>query len=225
MNVETGVQQARPGAGYSRRLLDAGIAAGPFYLVVGVAQGLLREGFDFARHPLSVLANGPWGWIQTGNFVLTGLMVIAAAVGIARVLGKQRALTWWLGLYGVAMIAAAIFPADPVDGFPPGTPEGFPTTISTTGVLHFVSGAIAFASVGFSGLAAAWRFWRQRMMPLALLSLFSGLSVLLGFFGGMVTVGIVGIWFAVVVGWLWLSVVSMRLKTAFCENVPLRTLE
>jgi len=35
----------------------------------------------------------------------------------------------------------------------------------------------------------------------------------------MVTVGIVGIWFAVVVGWLWLSVVSMRLKTTSQEHV------
>ena len=220
MNVETSVPQAGAAAGGTQRLLDAGIVAGPLYLVVGVAQGLLREGFDFARHPLSVLANGSWGWVQTANFVLTGLMVIAAAVGIARVLGRSRAMTWLLGLYGVAMIAAAIFPADPVDGFPPGTPEGFPASISTTGLLHFVAGAIAFASVGFSGLAAAWTFWRQRMTPLALLSLFSGLSVLFGFFGGMVTVGIVGIWFAVVVGWLWLSVVSIRLKAKLPGRAP-----
>ena len=53
---------------------------GPFYLAVGLIQALLRDGFDLARHPLSVLANGPGGWVQTANFVLTGLMVLAAAV-------------------------------------------------------------------------------------------------------------------------------------------------
>src|SRR5215831_16792598 len=67
------------------RLLRWGMMAGPFYLAVGLAQAFTRQGFDFARHPLSVLANGPGGWIQTANFVITGAMVIAAAVGVQRV--------------------------------------------------------------------------------------------------------------------------------------------
>lgn len=198
----------------TRALLRCGVAAGPFYLAVGVLQGFVRDGFDFARHPLSVLANGPGGWVQTANFVLSGLLVIAAAVGIWRVLRPgARATTWLLGGYGAAMIAAAIFPADPVDGFPPGTPEGFPTSISTTGLLHFAAGALAFAFLGFSSLAAAWAMWRRQWPSLALLSLFSGLAVLFGFFGGMaLPVGILGIWFAVVVGWAWLSVLSFRLS-------------
>jgi hypothetical protein len=195
-------------------LLRGGTVAGPFYLAVGLAQALVRDGFDFSRHPLSVLANGPGGWIQTANFAIVGLMVVGAAIGMGRVLGRgSRAMTWLLGAYGVAMLAAAIFPADPVDGFPPGTAEGFPTSISTTGLLHFVAGALAFACLALSGLATAWTTWRRRMPALALLSLFTGLSVLLGFFGGMVLpVGILGIWFAVVVGWIWLAVLSLRLK-------------
>src|SRR5689334_11849625 len=125
----------------SRSLLRFGIIAGPFYLGVGIAQGLLREGFDFARHPLSVLANGSWGWIQTANFVLSGLMVLAASVGFGGVLGpKSRAFRWTLTGYGLGMLMGAIFPADPVDGFPPGTPLGMPTSISTTGLMHFASG-------------------------------------------------------------------------------------
>jgi hypothetical protein len=91
------------------QLLRCGMLAGPFYLVVGVMQGLLREGFSFARHPLSVLANGSLGWIQTANFVLTGLMVLAAAVGFRRALGPtSRTLTWSVGGFGATMIAAAI---------------------------------------------------------------------------------------------------------------------
>ena len=106
--------------------LRLGVVAGPFYLTVGVMQGLLRDGFDFGRHPLSVLANGPFGWIQTGNFVLTGLMVIAAAVGFRRRLGpRSRGVTWCLGGFGTAMIVAAVFPADPVDGFRPAHRRAF----------------------------------------------------------------------------------------------------
>jgi hypothetical protein len=109
------------------------------------------------------------------------------------------------------MIMAAIFTADPVDGFPPGTPAGIPTSISTTGLLHFVAGALAFAFLGFGALAAARALWRRQMRALSLLSIFSGLSVLLGFFGG-IALGIIGIWFAVVVGFAWLAVLSLRLR-------------
>ena len=202
------------GAAGTRALLRLGVVAGPFYLAVGLTQALLREGFDFARHPLSVLANGSWGWVQTANFVLSGLMVLAAAVGFGRVLGpKSRAFRWSLAGYGLGMILAAIFPADPVDGFPPGTPNGMPTSISTTGLMHFVAGALTFLMLGISGLAAAWTMMRRRHTALALLSLFSGLSVFIGFFGGIASpIGIAGIWFAVVVGWIWLAVMSLQLQ-------------
>lgn len=201
-------------AAVSWSLLRWGVVAGPFYLGVGLLQALLRDGFDLARHPLSVLANGPGGWIQTANFLFTGLMVVAAAVGFRRVLGpKSRAVTWFLGGYGVAMILAAMFPADPMDGFPPGTPEGFPTSISTTGLIHFIAGALAFTCLAISALAAAWTMRRRGVPSLALLSLFSGLAVLLGFFSGTaLPIGVAGIWFAVVVGWTWLTVMSLRLN-------------
>ena len=127
----------------ARALLLWGILAGPFYLIVGVSQGLLREGFDFSRHPLSVLANGTFGWVQTANFVITGAMVISAAIGIGRALApKSRALTFFLVGYGLCMIAAAVFPADPVDGFPMGTPVGPPTSISRAGCCTSSPGAL-----------------------------------------------------------------------------------
>ena len=128
------------GAAVTRSLLGYGVLAGPFYLAVGLIQAFVRNGFDLARHPLSVLANGPGGWVQTANFVLTGLMVLAAASGFARVLGpKSRATSWFLGAFGASMIVAAVFRADPMDGFPIGTPEGPPTSISSTGMTHFIA--------------------------------------------------------------------------------------
>lgn len=201
------------GAARTRFLLLCGVIAGPFYLAVGLTQALLREGFDFSRHPLSVLANGPGGWIQTANFVLTGLMVLAAAIGFARVPGRRSwGMTCFLGAFGVAMIVAAVFPADPVDGFPPGTPKGPPTTISTTGLVHFAAGGLGFLSLGISCFFAAWAMWRRKV-SLAIVSLLSGLAVLLGFFGGIMSpIGILGIWFAVVVGWAWLAIMSVRLN-------------
>ena len=48
-------------------------------------------------------------------------------------------------------------------------------------------------------------------------SLCSGIAIVLGFFGGFipgVSLGPAGIWFSVVVGWIWLSVLSRHLYRA-----------
>ena len=207
------------GAAVTRSLIGYGVLAGPFYLAVGLIQAFVRDGFSFARHALSVLANGPGGWVQTANFALTGLMVLAAAVGFARVLGStSRATIWFLGAFGASMIVAAIFPADPVDGFPVGTPVGPPTSISTAGLIHFIVGMIGLTALGISALLAARAMSRRGQRPAARISLASGLGILIAFFGGGALsggpIGILGIWLAVVIGWAWLATISVHLYRA-----------
>lgn len=198
-----------------RSLLLFGVLVGPFYLAVGLAQAFVRDGFDLGRHSLSVLANGPGGWVQTANFALSGLMVVAAAIGIGRALRPQSRVSGWiLGCFGLSMLVAALFPADPVDGFPPGTPEGYPTTVSTPGMIHFVAGAGGFLALAIGCLAVAVAFWRRREPWMARLSLLAGLAVVAGFMAPALLPAsgpVAGIWFSVVVGWTWLAVVSARL--------------
>ena len=67
-------------------MLACGVVAGPLFIVVGVLQMLTRDGFDPGRHPLSLLSLGDLGWIQIANFVIVGLLFIASAVGMRRVL-------------------------------------------------------------------------------------------------------------------------------------------
>jgi hypothetical protein len=202
-------------SGTRRALLLGGVVAGPFYLALGLIQAFTREGFDLARHPLSVLANGAGGWVQTANFVLTGLMVIAAAAGFWRMPAPRlRAAAVFLALFGASMLAGAVFTADPVDGFPPGAPLGFPTSISAFGLAHFAAGALGFVCLAMSALLAG-AVLRRRVGWLAALSAFSGLAVLAGFFGGFFLPSpVAGIWFAVVVGWAWLGVTSWWLRGA-----------
>ncbi|WP_442945873.1 DUF998 domain-containing protein [Nonomuraea sp. LPB2021202275-12-8] len=45
-----------------------------------------RDGFDPRRHALSQLALGEHGWIQTAAFALAGLLVLASALGLRRLL-------------------------------------------------------------------------------------------------------------------------------------------
>ena len=206
-------------AAITRALLGYGVLVGPFYLAVGLVQAFVRDGFDLARHPLSLLANGPGGWIQTANFVLSGLMVVAAAVGFQRALGpKSRTASGLLGAFGAGMLVAAVFRADPVDGFPAGTPLGPPTSISTAGLVHFIAGSLGFTSLAVSCFFAARAMSRRQARGMARLSLLCGLAIVLGFFGGFFIPGLaggtLGIWFAVVVGWAWLSVLSLHLYRA-----------
>lgn len=200
-----------------RALLALGVLAGPFYLVVGLAQALVREGFDLGRHALSSLANGPGGWVQTANFVLSGIMVIAAAIGIGRKLRPHsRTAGWILGGFGAGMLVAAVFPADPVDGFPPGTPEGFPTTLSTAGAIHFAAGGLGFIALAVSCFVVGVAMTRRRAIGMAALSLFAGVSVIAGFFAPALVPAagpVAGIWFAVVMGWAWLSLTSAYLRS------------
>jgi hypothetical membrane protein len=203
-------------AAITRSLLACGVLVGPFYLATGVIQGFARDGFDFARHALSHLANGSGGWVQTANFVLSGAMVMAAAIGIARAIRpRSRAVSWALVCFGASMLAGAMFPADAVDGFPPGTPEGFPTTVSTTGLLHFTAGGIGFLSLAVSCVLGGVAMLRRKEPAMAWLSFIAGVAVAVGFFGPMLlpgsAVGIAGIWFSVVAGWTWLAAMSLRL--------------
>jgi hypothetical protein len=199
----------------SRLLLGCGVLAGPLYLVVGIAQALLRDGFDFARHPLSALANGPGGWVQTANFLITALLVLAAAIGFRQALApKSGAFSVFLGAFGASMLAAAVFRADPMDGFPVGTPLGPPTSMSTSALIHFAAGGLGFICLAVSSFLAARALSQPNSRSLARLSVLCGLIVLLGFFGTVVIPNVspvMGIWIAVVIGWMWLSVLSRHI--------------
>lgn len=83
-----------PATRITKSLAGYGVLAGPFYIVVSLAQALTRDGFDITRHAWSLLSNGDLGWIQITNFVLTGLMTIAFAVGLRRALGQGRRARW-----------------------------------------------------------------------------------------------------------------------------------
>jgi hypothetical protein len=153
--------RARAGTATTRALLAGGVIAGPLFIITGLLQAFTREGFDLRRHPLSLLSNGDLGWIQITNFVVTGLLFTAGAVGMRRVLHPGRGGTWGpllIGAVGVGLVAAGVFVADPADGFPPGTPPGRPDTLSWHSGLHFLVAGLAYLSLIAASLVFARRF-------------------------------------------------------------------
>jgi hypothetical protein len=184
--------------------------------VVSLAQALTRDGFDLSRHAWSLLSNGDLGWIQIANFIVTGAMTVAAAVGLRRALSPGRGRTWapaLIGVYGASLIGAGIFRADPAQGFPVGTPET--TTVSWHGGLHFLIGGIGFGCLIAACFVLGSRFARAGHPALAWFSRVTGVAFLAGFAGiasgshGPTTLGFVA---AVVLVWAWLATVCLYVR-------------
>ncbi|MFG2058601.1 DUF998 domain-containing protein [Micromonospora sp. NPDC048930] len=144
-------------------LLTAGAAVGPVFLGLSFAQVLTRDGFDLSRQPLSLLALGDHGWIQIGNFVLSGLLALAGAAGFRRALRGGPAGTWGpalVAVLGVGLIVAGVLRADPSMGWPAGAPEGAPETMSWHSVGHGVGAMLSFGALTVACLVFARRFGR-----------------------------------------------------------------
>ena len=199
----------------TKSLLGYGAVVGPFYVVVSVAQALTREGFDLGRHQWSLLMNGQLGWVQIANFVLSGLMVIAFALGLRRALTTGRGARWaprLVAAYGASLVAAAMFRADPALGFPVGTPEG-PGTISWHGMLHFAAGGIGFACIAAACFIFARRYAWEGRRGWAAFSCITGGAFLGGFAmvasGQGSTVGNLVFTATVVLVWAWMTAVAV----------------
>ena len=92
------------------------------------------------------------GWTQTTNFLITGLLTLAFAIGLRRALRTLGGPTWGpllVGAYAIGLLGAGIVVADPMNGYPPGTPDKR-LIYSVHGVLHDL-----FSTLVFLGLPVA----------------------------------------------------------------------
>ncbi len=199
-------------AAVTRSLLGYGVLAGAFYLVVGIALALTRDGFDLSRHALSLLTLGEQGWMQRANLAVSGAMTAAAAVGFARALAPSavaRRTGILLGVYAAALVASGIFLPDPMGGFPPGAA----TEASTAGILHLVAGGVGFVALTAAALTVATWLLGRGARRAAVWSYVAAATVVGGFVAGgaLATsgVGVALLWLAVVAGWAWLAAASI----------------
>jgi len=193
------------------KLLTLGMVAGPIYILVSLAQALTRDGFDLTRHQWSLLANGDLGWIQISNFVVTGLLTIAFAVGLQRAGATKRAGRL-IGVFGLSLVAAGIFRADPAFGFPAGTPDGAPAEVTLSGILHFGIAGVGFLCLVAACFVVARRFASAGNKRWAAYSRATGVLFLAGFAavasGATGTVPNLAFTAAVVIAWAWVSAIA-----------------
>jgi hypothetical protein len=200
----------------TRALLASGVIAGPlFYAMVGI-QALTRPGFDIRRHPLSLLSLGDLGWIQMATFVAAGVAGVACAAGIRRALHPGRGGTWgpvMIGVWGLGLIAAGIFTADPAFGFPPGAPQGTQDHLSWHAALHGAAFFTTFVSLVVACVVFARRFAGLRRwgwVAYCLATAVAGPAIVAA---GMSNAAAAGVPFALAgaVAFGWVSVLALQL--------------
>ena len=184
-------------------LLACGAVAGPLFLVVVFIQAFTRRGFSMTIHPPSLLSLGDGGWIQVANFIVCGLLFVAAGAGLRR---ATRA-TWGpilIACVGAGMVIGGLFSADPGLGFPAGAPAGQPTTMTWHAMLHLTGFGIGYSALVAACFVYARRYWYSAIVggvtALCFVYVMSGLS-----HGNLIP-----LWLALVVGWTWISIIPAR---------------
>jgi hypothetical protein len=207
-----------------RGLLACGVLAGPLFLAVLLVLGATREGYDPVRHPGSSLAIGDLGWIQAVNFVVAGVLTLAFAVGVRRVLRPVGGL-WGpllIGVWAVQLIVAGLFTSDPVSGYPPGTPAVHERP-TLSGTIHDAAAIPGFLGLAAACLVFAWWFAVRGERGWAGYSAVSGVAFLaglvlstLGFAQVAGLVEIAGLLqrITVAIGMGWLGLLAVRLLRA-----------
>jgi len=143
-------------------LLLAGGVAGPILFVLAfTVLGAIHPGYTPMRQFVSLLSLSDDGWTMTLAFLVSGCLVIAGAVGIRRSIRTGPGCRWiprLTGAAGVGLVVAGIFPTDPLQGYPPGAPEGLPLSGSWHAGLHVLAALLIFVGLPMASFIAARRF-------------------------------------------------------------------
>ncbi|MGW4099478.1 DUF998 domain-containing protein [Mycobacterium sp. NPDC004974] len=201
-------------------LLAAGLGAGLSITTVSLTLAFTRPGFDLTRHANSMLVLGDWGWIQTVNFVVCGLLLIGFGFGIWRVASgvlSGRVAAMCVTLYGLlAGVVVGLNPTDPGFGFPPGYPEV--EELSTSAKIHGVAGGLGFLAATCGCFALARYFAQMGDRGWMAMSAGVGVAVLsVGAYMGLdagahtETFNFVPTWISGAVLWLFVAAVAARL--------------
>ncbi|MDH2424698.1 DUF998 domain-containing protein [Sphaerisporangium sp. TRM90804] len=215
-----------------RVLLGGGAVGAAFFVVVFLVTGAVREGYDPVRHPVSALALGEFWWTQAVNFVVTGVLFVGFAFGLRTALRRLGGGVWaplLIGLVGIGLIGAGVFPTDPVSGYPPGTPgtpvgtlDGFLHDLFSLPVFVALPAACCVVAVRFAALGR--RGWAVYSVATAVVFLAGFVVAGLGFSQepGFVAIGGLTQRLTLVVGWTWIALLALRLLRGADQPSPLK---
>ncbi|MFJ9371650.1 DUF998 domain-containing protein [Nocardia sp. NPDC101769] len=143
-----------------RLLLACGVIAPLLNSVAILILGAIRPGYNAWTVPDSNLELGDGGWMQITNYIVTGALLLAFAIGMRLLLRTGHGSTWGpilLGSYGLTFIGAGLFLPDPSQGYPPGASS----TLTIHGAIHILLGLLQFTAL----IAACFVLARHEQAP------------------------------------------------------------
>ena len=164
----------------TRTLLTGGVVGPVLFVVVFTILGAGRPGYDPMRQFVSLLMLSDGGWIQVASFLVSGVLILGSAVGLRRALTPGpgcRLAPIGVGLAGLGLVIAGIFPTDPLQGYPPGTPPGLPLVPSWHAVIHLLGALLFFGGLPFASIVVARRFSSAGAVGWAIYSAASGIGM------------------------------------------------
>lgn len=84
-----------------------GLTAPLIFWLIMIGAGLLRPGYNAIRQYGSELEVGPLGWLQRGNFIVVGLLMIVLAYGLDRAIARVATRQLAPALIAIAGVALA----------------------------------------------------------------------------------------------------------------------
>jgi hypothetical protein len=214
-------------------LLVCGTIAGPFFTAAWILEGATRADYNPLRHPISSLSIGEFGWTQSASFLITGLLTLAFAFGLRRALNFPGGSKWGpllLGAIAIGLIGAGIFVTDPMNGYPPGTPD-LPMQYSLIGRLHRLFSAFVFLGLPIACFIFARLFTSLGKRRWAIYSMVTGISFVVMFivtsaaFAQVeVLVDYAGLFqrITLTIGWVWLTLLAIYMLKSQSEISSIR---
>jgi hypothetical protein len=201
----------------TRSQLLAGVLATPLFFTVGLAQAFTRPGFDLSRHFLSQLSAGEYGWLQMANFLVSGALYVICAAAMARTLAPGRGATWGprlIGVFGLGLVAAGLFSADPANGYPAGAVD---SELSWHGMAHGFAALGAGLALTAATFVFAARYVTQKRTGAAIATALVGIAyfILPWTVPSLASVLLV---VASIIAWGWVSLMALHLAISLSEN-------
>jgi len=170
----------------NRWLVICGAIAGLFFTLSWIIQETFRPLYNPMMIPISSLAIGPTGWIQTITFFITGALIILFGYGLFKLRKtEEEGISKWgivlIIVCGIGLIGAGCFTTDPMNGYPAGTPL-LNENPSFDGNMHQLFSSLLFFGLPLACFVLGDYFARKRDLKWLIYSFITGILFLIAFF-------------------------------------------
>ncbi|HEV2282283.1 MAG TPA: DUF998 domain-containing protein [bacterium] len=192
----------------------AGVVAPILFWSVLTILGQTQVGYSAFRSEISLLALGANGWVQTANFIVFSILIVAFQRGLQRTVAPGKiwgAINVLAAAVGLALVSIAVFPTDPIG------------TWTLRGAVHLGAAAALAVLLPLSCLATAAQVGRDRAWRG-----YAAFSVLIGVLTGVLTAILLLVWSGLWRAshpWLGLSErIAFGLPCVWMETIAIRLL-